>query len=189
MKSPQWLKPGATGAVVGGIAVAIVGFSWGGWVTAGSAQALSNTRSAAAVAQALTPYCVDRSAADPRSVEVMAELKAASAYSRRGVVEKAGWATALGTSRRSFTRLFKSETSLSFVDWRQQACILVALPRLVGGEAVTTVALDLGYDNPAAFTAMFKRILGSSPRADLGSSARVKSSPLVPVTTSSSGNL
>lgn len=99
------------------------------------------------------------------------------------------WATALGTSRRSFTRLFKSETSLSFVDWRQQACILVALPRLVGGEAVTTVALDLGYDNPAAFTAMFKRILGASPRAYLGSSASVKSAPLVPVTTSSSGNL
>ncbi|WP_232315189.1 helix-turn-helix domain-containing protein [Oceanibaculum pacificum] len=27
------------------------------------------------------------------------------------------------------------------------------------------VALDLGYDNPVAFTAMFKRSLGVSPRA------------------------
>jgi AraC-like DNA-binding protein len=37
----------------------------------------------------------------------------------------------------------------------------------VAGEPVTTVALDLGYDNPAAFTSMFKRILGSSPRTYL----------------------
>ena len=99
MKIPEWVKPGATGAVIGGIAVAIVGFSWGGWVTAGSAQTLSDTRSAAAVAQALTPYCVDRSTADPRSVELMAELNAATSFSRRGVVEKAGWATPLGSER------------------------------------------------------------------------------------------
>jgi AraC-like DNA-binding protein len=35
---------------------------------------------------------------------------------------------------------------------------------LAAGEAVTAVAIDLGYDNPAAFTTMFKRALGSSPR-------------------------
>jgi AraC-like DNA-binding protein len=66
-------------------------------------------------------------------------------------------------SRRTFTRLFRRETGLSFVAWRQQACILAALPRLAQGEAITTIALDLGYDNPAAFSAMFKRILGSTP--------------------------
>ena len=70
-------------------------------------------------------------------------------------------------SRRAFTRLFRRETGLSFVNWRQQACLVAALPRLVAGETVTTVALDLGYDNPAAFTTMFKRVLGASPRAYL----------------------
>lgn len=74
------------------------------------------------------------------------------------------WALALGMSRRAFTRAFKAETGLSFVDWRQQACLVTALPRLVAGQAITTVALDLGYDNPAAFTTMFRRVLGSSPR-------------------------
>ena len=74
------------------------------------------------------------------------------------------WATALGMSRRAFTRAFKAETGLSFVEWRQQACLVSVLPRLVAGEAITTVALDLGYENPAAFTAMFKKILGTSPR-------------------------
>jgi AraC-like DNA-binding protein len=77
------------------------------------------------------------------------------------------WSAALGMSRRSFTRLFRRETGLSFAAWRQQACLVAALPRLVAGETVTAVALDLGYDNPAAFTTMFKRMLGSSPRSYL----------------------
>ncbi|PTB96187.1 AraC family transcriptional regulator, partial [Thalassospira xiamenensis] len=74
------------------------------------------------------------------------------------------WCYHLGMSRRSFTRQFRKETGSSFVEWRQQACILAALPRLAAGEAVTTIAIDLGYDNPAAFSNMFKRILGASPR-------------------------
>ncbi len=74
------------------------------------------------------------------------------------------WSAALGMSRRAFTRLFKRATGLSFGLWRQQACVFVALPRLAAGEPVTTVALDLGYDSPAAFTSMFKRLLGVPPQ-------------------------
>lgn len=78
------------------------------------------------------------------------------------------WADALSVSRRSFTRLFRRETGTSFVAWRQQACLLWALPRLAAGEAVTAVAIDLGYENPAAFTLMFRRAFGSPPLAYLG---------------------
>ncbi|MFT4113801.1 AraC family transcriptional regulator [Silvibacterium sp.] len=74
------------------------------------------------------------------------------------------WAQALHMSRRTFTRFFRRETNLSFVEWRQQACILTALPKLAAGASVTHTALELGYENPAAFTALFKRILGASPR-------------------------
>ena len=74
------------------------------------------------------------------------------------------WCALLSISRRSFTRMFRQETGLSFVAWRQQACLLAALTRLAEGESVTTVALNLGYNNPAAFTTMFKRILGVPPR-------------------------
>jgi AraC-like DNA-binding protein len=74
------------------------------------------------------------------------------------------WSRSLGLSRRSFTRLFRRELGLSFVEWRQKACLMAALPRLAEGESVTSVALDLGYDNPAAFTTMFKRVLGLPPR-------------------------
>ena len=38
MNIPVWIKPAAYGAIVGGIIVAIVGFSWGGWVTGGTAR-------------------------------------------------------------------------------------------------------------------------------------------------------
>lgn len=77
------------------------------------------------------------------------------------------WADELGMSRRTFTRIFKRETGLSLSTWRQQACLLAALPRLTAGEQVTSVALDLGYDSVPAFTTMFKRMLGTSPRAYL----------------------
>jgi AraC-like DNA-binding protein len=75
------------------------------------------------------------------------------------------WSTKLGMNRRTFTRLFKRETGVSFMTWRQQACLVMALPRLAAGESVTSVAMDFGYDNPAAFTAMFQRALGAPPRA------------------------
>ena len=75
------------------------------------------------------------------------------------------WSEALGLNRRTFTRMFRRETGLTFMTWRQQACLVMALPRLAAGETVTSVAMTLGYDNPAAFTAMFQRTLGRAPRA------------------------
>lgn len=73
------------------------------------------------------------------------------------------WADRLGISRRSFTRLFRSETGVSFGTWRQQACLFASLPRLVDGEPITSVALEAGYENMAAFTTMFRRMLGTAP--------------------------
>jgi len=73
------------------------------------------------------------------------------------------WADAMGINRRSFTRLFRRETAMSFAEWRQQACLLVALPKLAAGEPVTSIAYDLGYDGPGNFSTMFKRMLGVPP--------------------------
>lgn len=97
MKLPTWLKPGLTGAAVGAIVLAIVGFSWGGWVTGGSAKDMVSKASNAAVAAALTPYCVEM--AGSGDVAALATIKAASTYSRKGLVEKAGWATPLGADK------------------------------------------------------------------------------------------
>jgi len=73
------------------------------------------------------------------------------------------WCGALGMSRRALTRAFRRETGLSVGAWQRRACLVAALPRLVAGEPVTTIALDLGYASPAAFTTMFKRLLGAPP--------------------------
>nr|WP_233175249.1 helix-turn-helix transcriptional regulator [Dyella sp. ASV24] len=76
-----------------------------------------------------------------------------------------------GMSRRHFTRTFREETGMSFTAWRQQACLLSALTRLGNGEAITQVAVDLGYGNPSAFTAAFRRVLGMAPSRYLASPA------------------
>ncbi|HEY9131909.1 MAG TPA: helix-turn-helix transcriptional regulator [Dyella sp.] len=68
-----------------------------------------------------------------------------------------------GMSRRSFTRVFREETGMSFAAWRQQACLLAALTRLGNGEPVTQVAMDLGYSSSSALSAVFRRVLGVPP--------------------------
>lgn len=75
------------------------------------------------------------------------------------------WSGELGLSRRTFTRLFRHETGLSFTVWQRRACLLSALPRLAVGERVTTIAYDLGYSSPGAFTVMFKQLVGLAPNA------------------------
>lgn len=97
MKIPTWLKPGLMGAVVGAIVLAIIGFNWGGWVTAGTAKEMADTQSVSAVTASQVPYCVARAKADPNSAAQMEALKAASSYERSDIVSKAGWATAPGS--------------------------------------------------------------------------------------------
>ena len=73
------------------------------------------------------------------------------------------WAKQVGMSTRTLARLSRSECGVSFHQWRQQHRILAALPRLAGGQPVTTVALDLGYETPGAFGAMFRKLMGVTP--------------------------
>jgi AraC-like DNA-binding protein len=73
------------------------------------------------------------------------------------------WSSDLGLGRRAFTRAFRRELGMSFAEWRQRACLVIALPRLAAGEPVTSIALDLGYESPAAFATMFKRLSGIPP--------------------------
>ncbi|SEK54868.1 AraC family transcriptional regulator [Streptacidiphilus jiangxiensis] len=75
------------------------------------------------------------------------------------------WCAALNISERTLGRLLRRETGLSFAQWRQRACILHSLPLLDAGVPVTRIASGLGYDNPAAYTAAFGRLLGRPPTA------------------------
>ena len=74
------------------------------------------------------------------------------------------WGRQAGASARTLARLFLRETGMTFSDWVRRMRLSLALDRLMQGERVTTVALDLGYASPSAFCAMFRRTLGVSPR-------------------------
>lgn len=76
----------------------------------------------------------------------------------------AATADGLNVSSRTLYRRFLRETGLSFAAWAQQARLLEAVRRLGEGAAVTAVALELGYESPSAFSTMFRRVLGQSPR-------------------------
>lgn len=73
------------------------------------------------------------------------------------------WARRAAMGRRTFTRVFRDETGMSFAAWRQHVRLLEALARLAIGHSVTTVAYDVGYDSPSAFTAVFRRTFGAPP--------------------------
>lgn len=73
------------------------------------------------------------------------------------------WAAWAGLSTRSLSRRFRMETGLSFIQWRQQARLALALEQLGQGISVATVADALGYASVSAFVAMFRRSLGKSP--------------------------
>lgn len=70
----------------------------------------------------------------------------------------------LSISSKTLYRRFLRETGISFARWKQQARLLEAIRMLADGLPVTTVALNLGYESASAFSTMFKRALGVSPR-------------------------
>lgn len=94
MRSPQWLKPGILGAIVGGVVTMVSGFSAGGWYLSSSAEKMADTRSEVAVIDALVPVCIGNAKADPETVGKLNDFAAIkSSYDQRDFVMKAGWAT------------------------------------------------------------------------------------------------
>jgi AraC-like DNA-binding protein len=69
-----------------------------------------------------------------------------------------------GTTTRTLARGFRRETGMSFSEWRRRARLLRALAWIAEGRPILAVALDLGYDSPSAFSAMFKREFGQPPK-------------------------
>ena len=98
MNIPEWLKPALYGAAAGAVALAIVGFSWGGWVTGGTAKQMASDQARLEVVAALVPICMEQSSQDPKVVETLAQLKDTGSYQRSNMLMKVGWATMPGSS-------------------------------------------------------------------------------------------
>ncbi len=99
MTLPNWIKPGVYGAGIGAVAAIILGFSWGGWVTGGSASEMADNIARDQVLTALVPVCIAMSETDPERVAKLAALDAASAFKRRDAIADAGWATVPGMDK------------------------------------------------------------------------------------------
>ena len=96
MNTPDWIKPGVYGAVIGAVVVGIVGFTWGGWVSGGTAQDRAMAMAHNDVVAALEPVCLDKARTDPDRAAKLATIREASSFKRRDAVMETGWATVPG---------------------------------------------------------------------------------------------
>jgi AraC-like DNA-binding protein/quercetin dioxygenase-like cupin family protein len=96
---------------------------------------------------------------DPRALRI-AEMLVADTDNRRPLDQicKTG-----GASKRTVERLFQEETGMTFGKWRQQLRLMQAMRLLGEGAKVTHAALEAGYSTPSAFTAAFRKTLGTTP--------------------------
>ena len=87
------------GIAIGAVASMVIGFSWGGWMTGGTANRLAAERADTAVVAALTPVCVEKFLQNSDSEANLAVIKKIPSYWEQGeYVQKGGWATQPGAT-------------------------------------------------------------------------------------------
>lgn len=99
-KLPATTEPFLWGAASGAIALAVVGFAWGGWVTGGSAEKLAAERAEQAIVASLVPICVAQfqGQKSPDAKGRLAAMKAIESWQQGDYVQKGGWATMPGAA-------------------------------------------------------------------------------------------
>jgi alpha/beta superfamily hydrolase len=92
------IKTALTGAVCGAAAVAILGFTWGGWMTEGAAEARAKASGQAATVAALAPICASQfqTASDAAAQHGVFVTK--GSWEQKKLVEAAGWAKMPGSA-------------------------------------------------------------------------------------------
>jgi len=86
------------GAVAGVVATLIIGFTWGGWVTGGTAKEMTQKSASSALVTALAPICVDKFRHSPEAAVNLAELKKVNSWQQGTFITKGGWATMPGST-------------------------------------------------------------------------------------------
>ncbi|MFH4548974.1 helix-turn-helix transcriptional regulator [Vibrio alginolyticus] len=67
-------------------------------------------------------------------------------------------------TERTLMRKSNKELGMPLTEWKQKLKVLKAMNRLEVGDSVEVIALELGYSSSSAFIAMFKRIMGVTPK-------------------------
>ena len=92
------IKFGVWGMVCGAIVAIVIGFSWGGWSTAGATQKVTEE----AVLTSQTAICVAQYMKEADSAEKLKELEAIDSYKRSEYIEKGGWDKMPGQKEASY---------------------------------------------------------------------------------------
>jgi hypothetical protein len=81
------------------VATMIVGFTWGGWVTGGTAEKMSGAAASTARAELAATMCVSRFMSGTDMVAQLAALKASNSWNRDDLIDKGGWTTPPGAEK------------------------------------------------------------------------------------------
>jgi AraC-like DNA-binding protein len=95
----------------------------------------------------------------PALVQVAAQLLARPDDQR--TLEQ--WAASVAMTPKTFARRCVAETGMTFGRWRQHLRLLVAVELLGGGDSVTAVAFDVGYEDVSSFISAFKSVFSHTP--------------------------
>jgi hypothetical protein len=87
---------GCAGCIV---ATMIIGFTWGGWVTNGTAQAMALKAATGSRAELMAAICVDRFARGTDATANRASLTGTESWKRDDFIKKGGWVTVAGVER------------------------------------------------------------------------------------------
>ncbi len=74
----------------------IIGFTWGGWVTGGTARKMADVIGEDAVVKRLAPMCVLQFRQDVKKDQKLKGLKETGTWEKTEFVKKQGWATMPG---------------------------------------------------------------------------------------------
>lgn len=73
------------------------------------------------------------------------------------------WGARIGVGERTLNRLFVGDLGMTFLRWRQQLHVRLAIRHLTSKRPVGLIAFELGYESSSAFIAMFKSVTGATP--------------------------
>ena len=93
------IKLGSWSALGGAIALALVGFNYGGWVTGGTAAAMAKDVAADAVAERLGTICVAQFNQDSDKGQKLKEMTDKDAWDKGRFIEKQRWAIMPGDDK------------------------------------------------------------------------------------------
>ena len=92
------VKAGSWWFISGAIIAIIIGFTWGGWVTAGTTQEMSDE----AVMASQTAICVAQFIKDPTYQEKLKEFNGMESWKRSELIEKGSWDKMPGQEKASY---------------------------------------------------------------------------------------